>query len=181
MLLGILTSVATKFMDSYFLILHLFYSNTSLCSWSHIWLTLNKFCFMFSTNKKFSTVASLLLSLTVPLPIIKDDLSFPNVIDPSISLFNVKNASLSPVTCFKHPLSTYHPRFLCWAFRARLHYSVLNWSCFLIHILCGSCLGLMIFFFGSLGGMVSLQFLDIFQKLLHLYHSTSSLNDPNLL
>jgi hypothetical protein len=71
-------------------------------------------------------------------------LSFLNEIDPYLSFFRDRNFSLSPVICFEQPLSTYHPSFLCWAYKASVHSSMLNWSCFFIRILCSPFLWLFI-------------------------------------
>lgn len=68
---GVLIFVATNFLKSFFPYFTYFELNISVCPWSHIFLTLIKICFVYSTGNFFyATAWSLLPRLIVPFPII---------------------------------------------------------------------------------------------------------------
>ena len=64
-----------------------------------------------------------LLKLTIPLPFIFHDASFPKVTFPYLLSLKVGNLLLSPVICLEHPLSIYQGLFCLWADNTSLHLS----------------------------------------------------------
>ena len=100
MLLEVLATVATNFLESYFLISHFCESKVTLWPWSHIWITLIRLGFISSTSRTFSYFSFFFLIQTVPFPMILVQSSFSKDTDPYISFCNVRNLSLSLFMCF---------------------------------------------------------------------------------
>jgi hypothetical protein len=138
MLFGVLIVVSTSLPDPSFLISHYFELNISVCPLSHIWLTLSKLCFIFSTSKTFHATTSLFPRLILPFPIILVELSLPNMTEPSFSFFNVTNCFFSLVICFEHPLSIYQWLLLFWACKENPHSSTFKSYFFIFQVLCCS-------------------------------------------
>jgi len=82
-------------------------SKVRVCPWSHIWLTLRRLCFKFSTHKTFSTLSLPLSRLIVPFPIIFYLPLSPKVTLPSF-FFKVIKFVLYHVMWLDHILSTTH-------------------------------------------------------------------------
>ena len=144
MLFWVLAVVVTTPSDPSSLISHSFEVNTSMCPWSHIWMTLSRLWFIFSVSITLFSDASFLPKLIVPFPRILNELSLPNVIVPSFSC-NHRNVLLFPVICLEHPLSTHWWLLEFWACKVILHSAICKSSCFFFQIV--YCFGTFLVFF----------------------------------
>ena len=78
--------------------------NSTMKSWSHIWLMLNRFTFRPSTYRTFAMSGSPSREM-IPFPLIYDLLPSPKV---TLSHFLDSKRDQSPVMCLEQPLSRYH-------------------------------------------------------------------------
>jgi hypothetical protein len=91
----------------------------------------------------------------MPFPSILANTLSPKVTLPLSVFVIVRNLSLSPVTCFEHPLSIYHFHFLFFAYRDILHSDTFSSICFSLHIFL-SCLLVFNIFKECIGNLHSL-------------------------
>ena len=86
---------------------HFPFENSTIKSWSHIWLMLDKLTLRTSTYNTFAMSGNPGRKI-VPFPLIYDFLLSPKVtLPPFLYSKNLKRKQ-SPVMCLKQPLSRYH-------------------------------------------------------------------------
>jgi len=90
MAFGAQLAVATILPYIPFLISHFVELNSIVCPWSHIFPTLSRLLFMFSTNRTLLARASWFPRVTVPDPITFEDPSFPKDMVPPSSLSKIQ-------------------------------------------------------------------------------------------
>ena len=86
---------------------HFPFENSTIKSWSHIWLMLNKFTLRPSTYRTFAMSSSPGREM-IRFPLICDLLPLPNVTLPPFLDLKTLKRDRSPVMCLKQPLSRYH-------------------------------------------------------------------------
>ena len=100
------TPLMSFFLDS-FNTRHFPFENSTIKSWSHIWLILNRFTLKPSTYSTFAMSSSLGNEM-VPLPLICDLLLSPKVTLPPFLDLKTLKRDWSPVMCHEQPLLRYH-------------------------------------------------------------------------
>ena len=86
---------------------HFSFENSTMKSWSHIWLMLNRFTLRLSTYRTFAMSNSLGREI-IPFPLICDFLPSPKVTLPPFLDSKTLKRDQSPVMCLEQPLSRYH-------------------------------------------------------------------------
>ena len=86
---------------------HFPFENSTMKSWSHIWLMLNRFTLRPSTYRTFTMSGSPSREM-IPFPLIYDLLPSPKVTLPPFLDLKTLKRDQSSVMCLKQPLSRYH-------------------------------------------------------------------------